>query len=197
MKKLSLALVIFIVSITSQLNAQTNLSSLQYSMGLATGDLGDFISKYSFRGATYEYRKLKTENIGVGFDIGWNVFYQEKNNETFISGTESLNGDQFRYSSNTPILFAVNYYTKPSSRINPYFGLGVGTEYSYARVDFGLYTTDVDAWHFALKPEVGVIMQTSPGMGVSISTKYYTAFKTQDTSERSYLAFNIGLVWQY
>ena len=60
-----------------------------------------------------------------------------------------------------------------------------------------MYTTNVDAWHFALKPEVGVIMQTSPGMGVSVSTKYYTAFKTNDVSERSYLAFNVGLVWQY
>ena len=34
-------------------------------------------SAASFRGFTLDYRKFVSSNVGVGVDIGWNVFYDD------------------------------------------------------------------------------------------------------------------------
>ena len=52
MKKLLLILFI-VVSVPA---VSQNLTTLEYSMGFATGDMGDFIDKPSFRGFTIDYR---------------------------------------------------------------------------------------------------------------------------------------------
>ena len=46
-------------------------------MGFGAGNMHDFIGPASFRGFTVDYRNLVKPNIGVGVDIGWNVFYDE------------------------------------------------------------------------------------------------------------------------
>ncbi len=52
--------------------------SIQYAVSFASGDMGEFISAPSFRGAVMEYRKAVTDNVVVGVDFGWNVFYERK-----------------------------------------------------------------------------------------------------------------------
>ena len=74
MKKL-LFILFIVVSVPA---FSQNLTTLEYSMGFATGDMGDFIDKPSFRGFTIDYRRLVQPNVGVGFEAGWNVFYSEE-----------------------------------------------------------------------------------------------------------------------
>ena len=128
MKKL---LSIFAITLVTYgaLHAQSNFT-MTYSMGFASGDLADFISQPSFRGATIEFRKMVNPNVGVGMTFGWNTFYEEISRESYTAGSSTLTGKQFRYSNNFPILLAGNYYLSPGEKFNLFVGLGIGTIYT-------------------------------------------------------------------
>ena len=71
-------------------HAQTTYLSLQYEVSFGTGDLGEFISKASWRGALIEYRAGLSDKLLVGADVGWNVFYEKKDYDTYTQGTVGL-----------------------------------------------------------------------------------------------------------
>lgn len=162
------------------------------------GDLNTFIEKTSWRGFTFEYRNMVDEGIGVGFEVGQGAWYNDEGYKTYTDGTQSLSGYQYRYVSTVPILVDLNYYLKPGEKVNPFVGLGVGTEFSRTDVDMGLYYQEINTWAFALKGELGLIYQMNPGTGLIISGKYYSGFKTEELDQtRNYVGLNVGLVWQY
>jgi opacity protein-like surface antigen len=186
---------IILLSVVAISASAQSLTSLQYSMGFGTGDLGDYIGNASFRGFAIDYRKLVQPNIGVGINLGWNVFYEEAPSETYTQGTASLSGKQYRYNNQFPMLMAGTYYLKPGEQINPFAGLGLGTMYSLRNTDMNLYTLEEDAWHFALCPEVGVMFAANPDMSLSITGKYYYGFEAGDLPSQSYFALNVGFVF--
>ena len=166
-------------------------------MGFATGDMGDFIDKPSFRGFTLDYRRLVQPNVGVGFEAGWNVFYSEESYAVYTQENVSLGGRQWRYQNQVPLLFSADYYFHPDETINPFVGLGLGTMYSRRNTDMGQYTLEEDAWHFALRPEVGVMYEMNPEFAFSLTGKYYYGFEAGDLNEpMSYFALNIGFVFK-
>lgn len=186
---------IILLSAIALSSSGQSLTAIQYSMGFGTGDLGDFVSPASFRGFTIDYRKLVKPNVGVGFDIGWNVFYEERAYDTYTSGTVSYSGKQYRYNNQFPMLFAADYYLKPGEDINPFAGLGIGTMYSLRNTDMGQYTLEEDAWNFALRPEVGVLFAANPDMSLSVTGKYYYGFEAGDLPAQSYFALSLGFVF--
>lgn len=186
---------ILLFSVMALTSSAQSLTAIQYSMGFGTGDLGDYIGKPSFRGFTIDYRKLVQPNIGVGFELGWNVFYEENSFDTYTQGNLSLSGKQYRYNNQFPMLFAGDYYLKPGEQINPFVGLGLGTMYSLRNTDMGQYTLEEDAWNFALRPEVGVLVEANPNMSLAITGKYYYGFEAGDLPAQSYFALNVGFVF--
>ncbi len=173
-----------------------SLTNVQYSMGFGSGDLGDFISKPSFRGFTVDFRKLVQPNLGVGFELGWNTFYEAKNYDTYTTGTLSVSGKQYRYNNQFPAVFAVDYYFQPEEKINPFAGLGLGTMYSIRYTDMGQYTLKQDAWHFLLRPEAGIIINANPNLSFAITGKYYYGFAAGDLDAQSYFALSFGFVFK-
>ena len=172
-----------------------NVTSLQYSMGFGTGDLGDFIDKPSFRGFTIDYRRMVQPNVGVGFDAGWNVFYSEKSYDTYTMENLSIGGKQWRYNNQVPVLFAADYYLSPDEAINPFVGFGIGTMYSKRNTDMGQYTLEEDAWHFAIRPEIGILYEVNPDFSFSVTGKYYMGFEAGDLDAQNYFALNFGFVF--
>jgi opacity protein-like surface antigen len=191
MKKIFLFL--FVVTVIPAFSQ--SITSLQYSMGFGTGDLGDFIGTPSFRGFTLDFRKLVQPNVGVGIDVGWNVFYNEKSNDVYTVGDLSYSGKQWRYNNQVPILAAVDYYLKPGEQINPFVGLGIGTMFSRRNTDMGQYTLQQDAWHFALRPEAGILYEVNPEFALSVTGKYYYGFEAGDLPAQGYFALNFGFVF--
>lgn len=173
-------------------NAQSAFS-IQYSMGFGNGDVKDFISTASFRGAALEYRYMVQPKIGIGADIGWNTFYERRAYDTYTSGTVSLSGVQYRYINAMPILVGFNYYMKPDEKINPYVGLGVGTLYTKRNTDMNLYTIENNVWAFALRPEVGVLVNANEGLDIVLVGKYNYGFAAGGLDPQSYFTFNVGL----
>jgi outer membrane protein len=194
MKKLLLILSFCFLTVGA-LFAQSN-TTLSYSMGFTTGDLSDYIQQASFRGITLDYRKMINPNIGVGFSAGWNIFYEEKDRATYTLDNVSLTGKQYRYSNHVPLYINPTYYLKPGESMNPFFSLGIGTIYSKRNTDMNLYTYELDAWNFALAPEVGVQYSIDDATAVSISGKFNYGFKAGELdTPQSFFTLNVGFVF--
>lgn len=188
----SLILMIFSANVA---RAQSNISTLNYSMGLGVGNTGDFISKYSWRGFGFEYRHLSQPQVGFGINLGWNTFYHEMPYQTYTFETISVTGYQFRYLNSFPIIAAVDYFVKPDEPINPYIGLGLGVQYNIATVDFGVYRFEKDGWPFTIAPEIGTLIELHSGEAFNVGIKFLYGFKTTDLEADSHLLFNVGFTF--
>jgi outer membrane protein W len=196
MKKIIIILGMFLALAAGTAYAQGSYSTISYSMGFATGELGDFIGKPSFRGVTFDYRKLVQPNVGVGVSLGWNVFYEALDYDTYTIENVSLSGKQYRYSNHFPMLFAADYYLKPGEAFNPFVGLGAGTIYTIRNTDMNLYTIERNAWHFALQPQIGFMYTMNDVAAFTVTGKYNYGFAAGDLNEaQSYFSLNVGFTF--
>ena len=191
MKK-ALYILLFTVMSSSAM-AQNSLMSWQYSIGFASGDLHDYVAPVSWRGVTYNYSWMVETGASIGLEVGWNVFYEKKPFDTYSTNGWDYSGKQYRTSNNVPLLFNIGYYVNPDDIVTPFAGFGIGTMYSERRTTMGSYAFYADAWHFALKPELGIMYNTE-GASLAISSKYYYGFKAGDLPAEGYFTINIGLV---
>jgi opacity protein-like surface antigen len=195
MKKILIAISALLL-VTFGANAQS-YTTISYSMGFGSGDLGDFISTPSFRGMTLDYHKLVQPNIGVGVSFGWNTFYEALDRDTYTVDNVSLTAKQWRYSNNFPMLASVNYYLSQGERFNPYVGMGIGTIYTLRNTDFNLYTIEQDAWNFALQPSIGTIYKVNDTTKFHVSLRYNLGFQagSELTEAQNYFNLNVGFVF--
>jgi len=178
------------------MKAQSN-TYLTYGIGFGTGDLGDFISQTSFRGATLDYYKMVQPSVGVGFSLGWNVFYEEKSFDTYTAENQALSGKQYRYSNHIPMLLGANYYMNPGEKMSPFLGANAGVMYTRRNTDMNLYTLEQEAWNFTVQPQIGLQFNNSLSSAMTIMLKYYMGFKAGDLDEnQSYLSLNVGFVFR-
>jgi outer membrane protein len=182
--------------LSGALFAQSN-TTINYSIGFPVGDLSDFTQKASWRGATIDFRKMVQPNIGVGFSVGWNVFYEEFARDTYTIDNVSLTGKQFRYSNHFPMMINPTYYLKPGESMNPYVSLGIGTMYTRRNTDMNLYTLEQEAWNFLLQPEVGVQYMINEAAALNVSGKFNYGFKAGNEipTAQSFFTLNIGFAF--
>ncbi len=197
MKKI-IALVIFctLVSVT-WLFSQENHLSIQYDMSFGTGDLGDYISSPSFRGTSMQYRYAVSDKLLIGMDAAWNVFFEQKDYDSYTKETQTLSGVQYRFQNQVPLLVALDYLLAPGNNLSPYLGLGIGTMYSERTLDMGIYRWEENPWHFALKPEVGFLYHVSQGTSVKLAGKYYYGFQSGDLDSQGYFTVSVGLAFGF
>jgi hypothetical protein len=197
MKKIIILIAIGTWMVPLKTLAQGSYMSFEYVMGFPTGDLGDFIGKASFRGAVIEYQKYLRNNLSVGIETGWSAFYERKDYDTYSEGNASVSGIQYRYSSQVPILISAEYNFRPDATVKPYANFALGTMYSRRDTDMGMWYIEEVAWHFALKPEVGVMIGINLNTSVNLSAKYYTGFAAGDLATQSYFGLGVGFVFQF
>ena len=196
MKKIIFLTIFFSLLIaTKSYGQQDKYISLQYAVSFGTGDLSDYISKTSWRGLLLEYRAPFKGNVLVGVDVGWNVFYEKKDYDTYTVGTESLSGIQYRYQNSVPVLASVDYMISSENTLKPYIGVGIGTLYSERATDMNLYRWQEKTWQFALKGELGLLYQVSYNTSVKFAAKYYTGFKTSTLDNQGYFSLSLGMAW--
>lgn len=193
-----IAILALLVSVQSGFSQQPGYTSIQYSVGFASGDLSEFISAPSFRGAVFEYRRAIKDNLLVGFDFGWNVFYEEVDYATYSSGTESLTGKQYRYQNELPMLISADYFLSVDNPFKPFVGLGIGTMYTERVTDMGTWRLEENPWHFAMKPEVGFLYELSYNTSLKLAAKYYYGFKTGELDDpQDYISVSAGLAFHF
>ena len=194
---IAIAIFCCLIGISPVFSQQGGHVSVQYDMSFGTGDLGDFISKGSFRGASIQYRYPATDNILVGGDIGWNVFYEKKDKASYTIDTRTLTGIQSRYQNAMPILVSADYLFLPDNAAKPYIGLGIGTMYTERVVNMGTWILTQNPWHFAIKGEAGLMYELPSGFTFKLAGKYLNGFKAGDLENQGYFTVSIGAAFTF
>jgi outer membrane protein len=196
MKKF-IALVIFcsLVSVTSVFSQAENHFAINYDISFGTGDLGDFISAPSFRGASMEYRYAVSNNILVGMDLAWNVFYEQRDYDSYTSGTKTLSGVQYRYQNEVPLLVTADYVFMTDKEFQPFIGLGIGTIYTERVTEMGIWYIEENPWQFAMKPEAGFLYNMSMGTALKFAVKYNAGFGG-DLGTQGFITISTGLAFK-
>ena len=178
-------------------HAQRSRTYMTYAVGFGTGDLGDFISQPSWRGASLDFYSMINPNVGIGGSAAWNVFYEEKDFDIYTDGTASLSGKQYRYHNQLPLLANFNYYLQPEAKLVPFIGLGTGVMYTRRNTDMNIYTIEQDAWNFTLAPQAGFEVNNSFSSALTVMVKYYNGFAAGDFEKgQSYITLNLGWVFK-
>ena len=192
MKHLAFSLGLAVASVSA---IGQDLMTVKYSIAFPASDLQEYIQKTSWRGLGFGFRHVIDGTVAVGVDAGLQVFYEKRDYDTYTSGTASVTGVQFRYTNSFQISAQADYVLNEGKDFRPYMGLGLGTIFSHRRTDFGLYTVEQDPWQFLMKPEVGITYYLSNGSAVLISGEYAVAFESSEMAGQSFMALNIGMVF--
>lgn len=168
---------------------------ITYPIGFPMGDLHSYINKTSFRGINMEFDKHQKQDLDIGIESGWNVFYSREDSKVYTDGTTSISGIQYRYTNSVPILATARKYFDKGKASLPYASLGLGTLYVNRATDFGLYRITTEAWQFCIRPEIGIAIKGHEGVMGTISAKYYWAFNTKDLTGQPFLSLNIGFMF--
>lgn len=195
MKKLILISALFVMILASNANAQS-LTTVSYSMGIGTGNLGEYTPQFSGRGMTLDFREMVQSNIGVGFSLGWNVFYDELPYDTYTIDNRSLSGRQYRTVNAAPLMVAADYYFNPGNDFNPFLGIGVGGIYYQRDTDMGIYRLNQNAFTFGFVPQAGFHYSLNSSSALSFAVKYNLGLAGGDfDNSQSYLSLNIGFLF--
>ena len=195
MKKTIFFILVIGLAIPAFVKAQSGYTSFQYQIGFATGDLGDYISKVSFRGAVFDYQRNLSANASVGVEFAWSTFYEDMGYGTYTIDPYTVSGVQYRYSNMFPMLLTAEYYFTPGGTVEPYFNLGIGTMYTMRETDMGIWRFSEKAWQFGLKPELGVIYDLGTNTSLKFEAKYYMGIGGSKLETQSFFALSTGLVF--
>lgn len=179
---------------TSAAFGQYTYWGFTYSMSVPMGNIDNYITAGSFRGANIEGFVELDENLAVGWLVGWNTFYEKRDNETYVNDNATLTGTQYRYLNAFPILVRGLYSFGAEYTTRPYIGAGLGITPDVVRTDVGLYSFSKDATHFTMAPEIGINVPYEGG-AVIASVRYIYGVKTKDIDAISYFSFNLGFVF--
>ena len=172
-----------------------DMSTIMYNVGIPMGDLKDFISPASARGLSFDYQYMMTDNVALGFGIGWQVFYEDIGFFESTDGTATISGYQYRYLNSFPAHFTATYFLDTGGDIRPYAGLGIGVAYNLRNRDFGVFTIEDDAWQFSFRPEAGIMYEFSYRFAMKLNARYVQAFDAKDLDGQNYLAIGLGFVF--
>ncbi|GCC50367.1 hypothetical protein SanaruYs_05820 [Chryseotalea sanaruensis] len=175
------------------MQAQT-YGTLEYVVAMPLQDMKDYINKTSFRGIAFDYQHKIDPKLSVGLNVGLSLFYEKKSYATYIDGTSSISGIQYRYLSAIPIYAGGIYFLNEDTRMNPFVGFYIGTTYTIRDTDMGLYRWQEENWSFSMRPEAGVIFKPVKTFAIKVSLRYNEVFRTESMGNQSFLAIVVGLV---
>lgn len=172
--------------------------SLQWNVGMPTGDMKDFTSKTSFSGINLDFKHCYKNGIILGGRTGWQYFSEDMGLKNIKEGTTSSYTEQINKINIFPILATADYMYMNDILI-PYIGLGIG---GYI-INTSTYENNVKqssdgSFNFGLSPEIGLTMPfIISNLGMNVNTKYNYAFGAGSSSGLGWFEFNIGLSFMY
>jgi opacity protein-like surface antigen len=191
MKKVIFLFGILMVSILSVYSQA--IWKMTYDVAVPLSASKEYTDHFSWRGISMDGDRLLDDNLAVGFGFSWQVFVEKEVDAMIEIDGANVHGTQVRYINSIPLLARVSYY-KEMDMFEPYFTAGIGTVWQERRTDIGTWAITETAWHFALAPEVGVIIPAGPTY-LTLKVKYMHGFQTQSADNLSYLSFGLGVAW--
>ncbi|WCT14467.1 outer membrane beta-barrel protein [Mucilaginibacter jinjuensis] len=159
----------------------------------------NYLTKTSWSGARFDYRRMINQNVSVGIGVSFNSFNQYFKEQTYQrpDGTGAVTSDMIRQIYTTPITASVQYYF-PGKMIKPYVGLGLGTEYSEQNAYLNIYSISTKNWGFAVRPEIGATTKFNEMVGAFVSAAYNYSTNNNDSFHINHLSqfpITIGVIF--
>lgn len=192
MKKFLIVIISCFVVFTSKGQDET-VFIVNYLPAISLGKTADFTKNFSPRGLEFEANKFLTEDLSIGFVVGWTIFREKISGETFKYNDLTITGTQFRYTNVVPININVKRYYSQGNDVLPYAGFGIGTNYAEQNNDIGVFTLSDNKWQFNIAPEIGILYHVGISTVLSFKLKYSYSPKAGDFPSTSYLNFGIGI----
>jgi len=178
-----------------------------YQVSFPLGDTKDFIEDVSWRGFGLDFRYTVQKNVSVGFVTGWNIFYEQVNETTQLTGGTpgAITALSNRYINFVPVMLNAHYYMGEKGEYRPYIGVSLGGYYVDQELQVGIADVINDSWEWGVAPELGVIIPVQRDLGIIVAAKYNYIFTEETIFEgtslerdimNSYWGINVGVVWQ-
>ncbi len=151
---------------------------VSYGAAFPVSDTKDFTEGTSWRNWGVDVLYEVRPNTAVGMNFGWNVF-NEITVASDVSSLENIDvgGTKFHYINSFPMLATIRQFTGTEGGIRPFFGLGIGTQLVKQAVDVSLWRISDSTWHFALAPEIGIVLPLNSDTKWFLNGKYNYAAK--------------------
>src|SRR5438270_5840442 len=131
-----------------------------FSWEISAPATNNYITKTSLSGWRFEYRKGIKHNLSIGLAMSWSAFDEYINSNTYSSPghIKAITTDMIRQVYTLPITLVGHYYLKTNSKImQPYVGLGLGTQYAEHKAYLNIYELIETNWGFVARPELGAL----------------------------------------
>ena len=191
MKKYIIALAIF--SSALAMNGQEVIWKMTYDVGFPLSATKEFAGQVSWRGLSLDVDRFVNDRLAVGMGFAWSTFIEKEPDSYYERDRILLHGTQMRYINNMPLMARISYYM-PMDMFETYFSLGIGTAWQETRREIGTFAFTGNYWHFALAPELGVILPVGTSY-VNAKVKYTHGFETSNGPALSYLSLGLGFAW--
>lgn len=177
--------------------AQTASWNFNYVMAAPMGDTkSEWIEEFSFRGFSIDGHSFIDDQFSIGGSMGWQGFYEKREDQLVENGNSDIFGTQFRYLNTFNVSFDAHYYFGQPYSIRPYVGIAAGPSYVSQRGDLGLWSLLWEGWHFAFRGEAGVYVPfNNSDYGLNLGVKYNYILKRKESPyDHQWLAINVGLL---
>ncbi|HVY74507.1 MAG TPA: hypothetical protein VG890_06740 [Puia sp.] len=198
MKKIFLIILVFIQVAGMAQQRGTSDFHVNWEFGVPVGN--NFITNFSALGFNIGYGKFIKDDLAVGFDLGWNNYYQYAPTKTYEYPGGAATTDLYKYIHTLPMtLYAVHYF-HTESIFAPFVKLGLGAQYSEQNIYYNVYETTNENWGFTAIPEIGTVVhfrKDNPwGLYTSVRYKYSTnKAEVFGINNVSSINFNVGLAY--
>ena len=184
--------------LSSPAQAQDWFWGISYGVAFPVSDTKDFTEGTSWRNWNTDVLVQVRPNTAVGLNVGWNVFNEITPADDVVQlENVDVGGTKFTYINSIPMLLTIRQFmgSQSGNGIRPFFGLGIGTQLVKQAVDVSLFRISDDTWHFALAPEIGVVLPVRSDAKWFLNAKWNYAVKSSDRTQ-SYWGINLGFAWQ-
>ena len=196
---MSIATLVSMRCAAQALPSDRDLVAFSWEISMPASD--NYINKTSLSGWRFEYWKGIKHNMSLGLAMSWSAFDEYVNSKTYSSpgNTKAITTDMIRQVYTLPITLVGHYYLNTKSKImQPYAGLGLGTQYAEHKAYFNIYELIETNWGFTARPELGALfafsshspMRALLSFGYNYSTNDNKAFNVDNWS---HFTVNIGL----
>jgi hypothetical protein len=168
-----------------------------WDFGFPVGN--NFVSSFSGWGGNIGIAYFPKKDFAVGFELGWNSYYQYAPTKTYYMPDGAATTDLYKYIYTLPLTATFAHWFEMGHTVTPYIKVGLGAQFSDQDLYYNIYETTNSNWGFVVIPELGVNLRFSPyshwSMNMSVRYKYSTNSASQyNLNDIQTVNFNIGLV---
>lgn len=198
MKTLKYSIVFFSCLLCLGANSQQRTLKLDvaYKTAMPVGNFRNLTDKASLNGWEAAIMYGLTDLVSVGFQTGFQDFYQKYDRQVFHGPGNDLSAVITNSVQLMPLLVKGAYKFTASGAVQPFVSLGVGGNLVQYTKYYGQFTDARSKFSFMAQPEAGLHMPVghSKRAGVYIAASYnYVPFKYYDADGLNHASLKAGV----